>query len=77
MPNTPEIRQLRKLIGSEKSKKPLMKLAIIRSRNPETAFIRILNTSFTGAASSFMTTTTDSTSAIAVKIRDAVSIFIP
>lgn len=35
MPNTPEIRQLRKLIGSEKSKKPLMKLAIIRSRNPE------------------------------------------
>ena len=54
-----------------------MKLAIIRSRNPETAFIRILNTSFTGAASSFMTTTIDSTSAMAVKIREAVSIFIP
>ena len=68
---------MRKLIGSEKSKKPLMKLAIIRSRKPDTAFIRILNTSFTGAASSFMTTTTDSTSAMPVKIREAVSIFIP
>lgn len=74
IPKTPLIRQFIKLIEIEKSKKPLIKFAISKSRKPDRALSISLNISFIGAAAILKTTTKLIIKAMNRKINAMVSI---
>ena len=75
IPNAPAIMQLSRFMGTLKSKKPLIRFAMISSMNPESAFSINLKTSLTGAAAILNSTTQLSAAARARNIMDRVSIY--